>query len=123
MNLFQRSVEDRLQNWGDTISGKPNTNELDAKFIDSIVMRIKNDRLRMALLFKFAHGDGPQKFKRFSIEESLSDAIKVVDYFCHLDASERQIIGYLEDGMEDSIIAQTTGKPLKDVQILRAMTQ
>ena len=110
--------------WGDDESAPreimPPIDEKDAAIIDRLVLSIKSERLKMALLIEYAQAPKSFRWRRFGYSDSVNEAFRLMEDL--LGGASKKAIALrmlAEGGHTETFIAETAGCSQQYVSQLR----
>jgi hypothetical protein len=100
--------------WGDDESAPPEitspVDEQDAQIIDKLVLGIKSERLKLALLIEYAAAPKSFKFRRFGYTESVDEAVRLMDDLLHGMTKKQVVFRMLQENRHsETHIAEIAG--------------
>jgi hypothetical protein len=88
--------------WGDSEAAieeiTPPIDEKDAEIIDKLVLGIKSERLKLALLIEYARAPKSFRFRRYNYDDSVNEAFRLMQDLTEGQSKKAQALRLLAEG-------------------------
>lgn len=99
--------------WGDQETAPqeitPPVDERDAEIIDRLVLSIKSQRLKLALLIEYANTPKLFNWRRYGYTESVNEACNLIEDMLAGQSKKAQVLKLIEQGKPAQSIAEIVG--------------